>query len=97
MQRSGGAGFQPDLDLDAMEIDKIITELKKSDPKIFRVTHLFYGVEFKSGKAVTVSMTKEMIAKDLSCHRDTVYNYLDKAHRLILEALHTNDAIAHLR
>lgn len=97
MQRSGGAGFKPDLDSDAMEIDKILTDLKKSDPKIFRVTHLFYGIEFKSGKVVPMSMTKEMIAKDLGIHRDTVYNHLDKAHRLILDGLHERDPIAHIR
>lgn len=97
MQRSGGAGYQPNFDGDAYEIAGILVKIKKSEPNIYRVLHLFYGIEFINGHAKAISLTRDMIAKDLQCHRDTVYNYIDKGHRLIMDALHENDVIAHLR
>lgn len=97
MQRSGGAGYQPEFASEALEIDRAMTALKKRDPQMFRAVHLFYGIEFKQGKALTVRMTKEQIAKDLGRHRDTVYDWIDRAHRVILDALHEVDPIAHMR
>lgn len=95
--RGGGSGFVMDVDGDAMEVDKALSELKKHHPKIYRTLHLFYGVDFKGGKAVSVILTKEMIAKDIDCHRDTIYSYLDRGHVLLLDAFHENDVIAHRR
>lgn len=97
VMRSGGAGYQPDFDDDAHEIDNILVTFKREDKDLFRIVHLFYGVDFKSGKAVCVNVSAPLIAKEVGCHRDTVYAKLDKAHRLILDALHENDVIAHLR
>lgn len=95
--RAGGSGYQPDVDGDAMEVDKALSIIKQNHPIVYRALHLFYGVEFKSGKAVSVMMTKDMVAKDIGCHRDTVYSYLDRGHRMLLDAFHENDVIAHRR
>lgn len=97
VQRSGGAGFKPDFDSDAYEISLILIKIKNINPEIYRVLHLFYGVEFSNGQVKAVSMTRDAIAKDIKCHRDTVYNYIDKGHKLIMDFLHENDVIAHLR
>jgi len=95
--RSGGSGYKPDVDGDAMEVDKALSAIKKDLPKIYRCLHLFYGIDFRSGHPVPVMLTKEMIAKDLQCHRDTVYSYLERGSRLLLDAFHENDVIAHRR
>lgn len=97
MARAGGAGYKPDIDGDAMEVDKALVKMKPHHPKIYRALHLFYGIDFKNGKAIPVMLTKEMIAKDLECHRDTVYSFLDRGHVMLLDAFHENDVIAHRR
>lgn len=97
MARSGGAGYQPDVDSDAMEIAAILSGFKQHHAKIYRALHLFYGIEFKQGRAYVVRLTKEQIAHDLGCCRDTFYAWLDRGHVMILDALHENDAIAHRR
>lgn len=95
--RAGGSGYQPDIDGDAMEVATALSKIKLHHPKIYRAIHLFYGIEFKNGHAVAVMLTKEMIAKDLECHRDTVYSYLDRGHVMLLDTFHENDVIAHRR
>lgn len=95
--RSGGAGYQPDFTSDAQEIDSIMTKFKNHDADKFRALHLFYGVEFKQGKTITVSMNQKQIAADLGRHRETVSNWLDEGHRFILDGLLESDAIAHVR
>ena len=95
--RSGGAGYQPDFDSDAYEISNILLDIKKQDKRIYRVLHLFFGVEYRNGKPVNVMMTKDTIANDLQCHRDTVYAWLEKGSRMVLDGLMNNDALAHVR
>ncbi len=92
-QRSGGVGFRPNFASDALEIDAVMTKLKQQNPLKFRAVHLHYGVEFKRGKAVTVNVTGEQIAKDVGKCRDTVYNWIDCAHRFVLDALHERDLV----
>lgn len=94
----GGSGYIPDLDSDAMEVDKILISIKKQDAKIFRVLHMFYGIEFKNGHAVpTATSTAALLAVEFGCHRDTVYSLLEKGHRLIMDGFHENDVLAHIR
>ena len=95
--RGGGAGFVMDVDGEAMEVDKALLDIKKHYPDTYKALHLFYGVDFKNGKAVSVMMTKDMVAKTIGCHRDTVYSHLDRGHRMLLEAFHENDVIADRR
>lgn len=94
----GNSGYIPDLDSDAIEVDKILISIKKQDAKIFRVLHMFYGIEFKNGHAVpTATNTAALLAVEFGCHRDTLYNWLEKGHRLILDGFHENDVLAHIR
>jgi hypothetical protein len=97
MARSGGGGYQPNFDSDSREVDEVLAKLKQEQPALYRTTHLFYGIDFKSGKAFSINLTSQQIAKTLECHRDTVYSNLDRAHRLILDGFLENDAIAHVR
>lgn len=95
--RGGVRGFVPDLDSNSVEVDKILCNIKKLNKEVYRVMHLFYGVDFKSGKAVCVHSSAVTIAQDLQCHRDTVYAHLERGHRLMLDGFHENDVIAHVR
>jgi hypothetical protein len=92
------AGYVPGLDSDAMEVDKILTKIKKQDEKVFRVLHMFYGVAFEKGHAVpTMTSTAALLAAEYGCHRDTLYAWLEKGHRLLMDGFHENDVIAHVR
>lgn len=94
----GGAGYVPDLDSDAMEVDGIMLQIKKQDEKVFRVLHMFYGVEFVKGHAVpTATSSAQLLAKEFGCHRDTLYTWLEKGHRLLMDGFHENDVLAHIR
>lgn len=94
----GGSGYVPDLDSDAMEVDRIMAKLKSSHPNIYRTLHMFYGIDFKNGKAIpTNTSSAQLLAFEFKCHRDTVYNYLDQGHRLMLDGFHENDVLAHIR
>jgi hypothetical protein len=97
MARSGGAGYHSDTNDNDQELGEIMAKLKRSEPLLFRATHLFYGVEYKNGKAISTMVTKEQIAKELKISRDTLYTWLHKSHVFILDALHEHDVIAHLR
>ena len=96
---SGGtSGYIPDLDSDAMEVDGIMLKIKEQDEKIFRVMHMFYGVEFVGGHAVRTGIsTAQLLAKEFGCHRDTLYAWLEKGHRMMMDGFHDNDVLAHIR
>lgn len=96
---SGGtAGYIPDLDSDAMEVDGILANIKLADAKVYRVLHMFYGVDFEKGHAVpTMTSTAALLAKEFGCHRDTLYAWLEKGHRLLMDGFHENDVLAHIR
>ena len=73
--RSGGAGFvSPDIDEDAMQVDKAVRELPDYLCATVRKVYIDAG-------------TIEQKAKDLRCHRDTVYSRLDRARSLLGESL----------
>jgi hypothetical protein len=94
----GTSGYIPDLDSDAMEVDKIMSKIKIDDSKTYRVLHMFYGIDFEKGHAVpTLKSTAALLAAEYGCHRDTLYAWLEKGHRLLMDGFHENDVIAHIR
>lgn len=69
--RSGSSGYHsPEIDMEAMEIEDAVREL----PDYLRCTVREYYV--KPG-------TIEQKAKELRCHRDTIYTRISQAHIMI--------------
>lgn len=97
MQRSGGAGYQPDIDGDAMEVDAALCQFKKSHPQVFRAMHLYYGIEFSGSKAISITMTRAMIAADLKIHPDTLSERLNAGHRMLMDTFLENDTVGYMR
>jgi hypothetical protein len=97
MARSGGSGYQPNFDSDAREIDNALAEIKKKNIAHFSAIVNFYGVDIRNGHAYSISVDAKQLATQLSIHKDTLYSWIDKCHRDILDLLHENDAIAHRR
>lgn len=94
----GSAGYVPDLDSDAMEVDGILVKIKEQDPKVYTVLTMFYGVEIQKGHAKSTNTnTAQLLAQHFGCHRDTLYAWLEKGHRLLMDGFHENDVLAHVR
>lgn len=94
----GSAGFTPGTDSDAMEVDAIMAQIKLANPKIYRVLHMFFGVDFKDGRPVPTAInTAQLLAVEYGCHRDTLYTWLDQGERMLLDGFHENDVLAHIR
>jgi hypothetical protein len=77
--RSGSSGFHsPDIDMEAMEIEDAVRVL----PDYLRLTVREYYV--KPG-------TIEQKAKQLCCHRDTLYARIEQSHTMISGWLTSSD------
>lgn len=91
VQRSGGAGFQPEFESDAVEIDNILSKLKQKDESKWRALMLHFDLEFVKGKANTVRLTGEQKAERLGVKsRNTVGLWVSAAKRFVEDELHDN-------
>lgn len=70
-----GDGVQDDA---AMEIEHIVQSLKREQPKQYEVAYWVY----QAG-----SLTMDRVAKELHCHRDTVYARLHALHLRVMNAM----------
>ncbi len=80
--RSDGSAGPVVTDSAAMEIERIMAQIKGDRPDMWSVAEWFY---------LAGSMTVERIAKELGCHRDTVYSRLNALHLIVMDKLQNVD------
>ena len=68
-------------DASAMEIERIMSQIKGDSPDMWKVADWFY---------LAGSMTVERIARELGCHRDTVYTRLNALHIMVMDKLNVD-------
>lgn len=96
VQIRGGAGFNPDFDGDAQEVDKFMTSLKQSDSKLFEITSMCYNIRWASigngiYRAVYTNLSNQQsVAKELGMAQSTVSDKLGKVQALLMEYLLDN-------
>lgn len=79
---SGGRGDIIGVDEQSIEIERIVTRMRQEKGDLFKVVDWFY---------LAGNMTKERIARELGCSRDTVYSRLHSVHLYVMDALHDNE------
>ncbi len=78
----GGIGDIVGIDEQSMEIEKIVVDLRNSRPDMYKVVDWFYLAD---------NVTCDRIARELGCHRDTVYVRLHAVHQHVMMAMQEND------
>lgn len=66
-------------DAAAMEIERIVGKIKKDRPQRYEVAYWIY---------LAGDLTMERVARELRCHRDTVYTRLHALHQDVMDELH---------
>ncbi|TXG78918.1 hypothetical protein E6Q11_00065 [Candidatus Dojkabacteria bacterium] len=79
---SGNRGDIIGIDEQSLEIEMIVARMRQEKAELFKVVDWFY---------LAGDMTKERIAKELGCSRDTVYVRLHSVHRFVMEAMQDNE------
>jgi hypothetical protein len=70
---TGSMGSMVLVESDALEIEVVMSDLKRSRPELYAIGHKWYFVGAPASS----------IAKWVGCHRDTVYARLDALHLVI--------------
>ena len=78
----GGVGDIVGIDEQSMEIEQIVSKLRHEKPEMYKVVDWFY---------LAGNVTCDRIARELGCHRDTVYVRLHSVHQYVMDAMHDND------
>lgn len=80
VQVRGSASSDPIAeDAAAMEIEHIIASLRLERPQLHAVAHWIY---------LAGNFTMDRVARELGCHRDTVYTRLHQLHVVVMDEIH---------
>lgn len=79
---SSGRGDIIGLDEQSIEIEQIVVSMRQTKPELHKVVDWFY---------LAGDMTCDRIAKELGCHRDTVYARLHMVHAYVMDCMHDNE------
>ncbi|BBB65898.1 hypothetical protein UNDYM_1645 [Undibacterium sp. YM2] len=82
MVRGTAYGDFHDLDEQSMEIEQIVSSMRKERPDMYKVVDWFY---------LAGDVTVDRIARELGCHRDTVYARLHAVHQHVMMVMQDND------
>jgi hypothetical protein len=75
-------------DAAAMEIERIVMALRSERQHLHAVAHWVY---------LAGNFTMDRVARELGCHRDTVYTRLHQLHVVVMDELHEITLAAHDR
>ncbi len=78
----GSCGAGPiTLDAAEMEVERIVQKLRLDRPQQYAVAHWVY---------LAGNLTMDRVAKELKCHRDTVYTRIHSLHLHVMNAMFDN-------
>jgi hypothetical protein len=82
MPASGNRGDIVGIDEQSMEIEQIVVRLRLERVDLYKVVDWFY---------LAGDVTRDRIAKELGCSRDTVYVKLHSVHQFVMTAMEDNE------
>ena len=82
MPASGNRGNIIGIDEQSMEIEMIVIQLRSERPELHKLVDWFY---------LAGNMTGDRIAKELGCHKDTMYVRLHAVHNYVMNAMSDNE------
>jgi len=94
VQIRGGLGYSVDIDQEATNIDKFMTQLKKENETLFEVASMCYNIKWvDQGHGIKKAMytnvsNQTSVAQQFGCSQSTINDKLNKVYDKLIDYLH---------